>query len=156
MTTTNGTFQILVNNKKEFLTFLKSRYSLYHLSNVFYRDLHYGLMAFLKWRNTSVSYAEGEELTNKIVAAWESEGLLKKIDRQAFLLQYPEFKKPPVKAAAPAKPAAKPSTAQPAKPASDAAKPAPKQSTAVKETEEKKPETASQAKEGPSDGTSSS
>lgn len=118
----NGTLMFLLDNQKDLLSFLKTKYKLFHLSNVFFRDIHYGVMSFLEWKDKPLQYAAAETLTKQLIEKLEVGGVLKSVDRQAFVLQYPEFKKPQVKQAAPAKPAApaaKPSS--PATPASVAA-----------------------------------
>jgi hypothetical protein len=101
----NGKFALLQESRKELLSFLKSKYALYHLSNVFFRDLQYGIAAFLDWKMQKPRYSEAEELARQLVDTWVSEGILKTIGNQAYVLNYPEFRKPPVKPAAPAKPA---------------------------------------------------
>lgn len=117
----------LFNDKRtEFLKFLKARYHLYHLSNVFFRDLHYGVMAFLELNKIKYKYLEAEELARKVIESLEEAGILKKVDKLTWVLHYPEFKKPPVKPAAPTKPAA--SAARPV--ATATPKPAATQSTA--------------------------
>lgn len=96
--------------QKEFLSFLKGKFNLFHQSNVFFRDIHYGVMAYLEMKNLKTPYARAERLTREIVAALQQKGIFRAIDHQTFTLIYPEFKKPAVKAspAAPAKPAAAP------------------------------------------------
>lgn len=117
----------LFNDKRtEFLKFLKAKYHLYHLSNVFFRDLHYGVMAFLELNKIKYKYLEAEELTRKVIESLEEANILKKVDKLTWVLHYPEFKKPPVKPVAPAKSA--PAAARPA--ATAASKPAASQSTA--------------------------
>lgn len=111
---------VLQENKKEFLTFLKSKYKVYHLSNIFFRDVHYAVRSYLEWKGMKMSYPEAEEVALRLVSALEAENILTKIDGSAYLLKYPEFKKPAVKPAAPAKPAA----AKPAAPAKPAPAPA--------------------------------
>ena len=111
------TLDQLIRNQKELLTFLKSRYHLYHLSNVFFRDLHYGVMAFAVRNGKTLSYAEGERLTKGWVASLESSGVLRRLDDRTWLLRYPEFKLVAAKPAVPAKPAAAPGTPLPQKPA---------------------------------------
>ncbi|MEX2190185.1 MAG: hypothetical protein WEB33_05745 [Bacteroidota bacterium] len=106
METINGRLTFLLENQKDFLSFMKTRYHLFHLSNVFFRDLHYGVMSYLEWKKKPLHYAEAEELTKQLIGELESGGILKNVDRFAFTLQYPDFKKPPVKPAVPAKPAA--------------------------------------------------
>ncbi|MEX1138731.1 MAG: hypothetical protein WEF53_05255 [Bacteroidota bacterium] len=106
METINGRLTFLLENQKDFLSFMKTRYHLFHLSNVFFRDLHYGVMSYLEWKKKPLHYPEAEELTKQLIGELESGGILKNVDRFAFTLQYPDFKKPSVKPAVPAKPAA--------------------------------------------------
>jgi len=93
--------------QKEFLNFLRGKFNLFHQSNVFFRDIHYGVMAYLEMKNLRTPYAKAEQLTREIVAGLQKKGIFRTIDLQTFTLIYPEFKKPPVKVApaAPAKPA---------------------------------------------------
>jgi|SRR3990172_2638771 len=105
--------------QKEFLSFLKSRLNLFHQSNVFFRDIHYGVMAYLEMNNLHTPYTRAENLTRGVVVMLERKGILLRIDHQTFVLIYPEFKKPAVKPA-PAAPA-KPGATAPAKPAAAAA-----------------------------------
>lgn len=115
----NEQLKLLVDNQKDFLKFLKAKYHLYHLSNVFFRDIHYGVMAYLELNHMKHKYAPTEELSRKVVESLEQANILKNVGHLAWVLTYPEFKKPSVKPAAPAKPAApvaKPASAQPTKP----------------------------------------
>jgi len=99
---------LFVDKRVDFLKFLKVKYHLYHLSNVFFRDLHYGVMAYLELNKIKFKYLEAEELTRKVTESLEDANILKKVDKLTWVLHYPEFKKPLVKPAAPAKPVAKP------------------------------------------------
>lgn len=107
--------KLFTERQKEFLEFLKTRYYLYHASNVFFRDLHYGVMTFLDLHHEKHTYSESEKLTERVIASLVEQGILLKVANQAYLLNYPAFKKPPVKPAAPAK------AAVPARPAAPAA-----------------------------------
>ena len=111
----NNQIKFLTDNQKDFLKFLKSKYHLYHLSNVFFRDMHYGVMAYLSLNNMEHRYSKSEELTRRVVESLERANILRNVGGLAWLLLYPEFKKPLVKPAAPAKPAVP--TAKPAAPA---------------------------------------
>lgn len=116
MSTTNGKLAFLLENQKDFLSFLKTKFKLFHLSNVFFRDMHYGVMSYLEWKNKPLQYSQAEDLTRALIQKLESGGILKNVDRLAFTLVYPDFKKPPVKPAVPAKPAA-PAAKAPSAPA---------------------------------------
>lgn len=111
---------LFADKRSEFLKFLKPKYHLYHLSNVFFRDLHYGVMAYLELNKIKFKYLEAEELTRKVIESLEEANILKKIDKLTWVLNYPEFKKPAVKPAALAKPAAKPAAPVAPKPAAAA------------------------------------
>ncbi len=102
----DSTLKFLVDNQKDVLSFLKTRYHLYHLSNVFFRDIHYGIMAYLEWKGISAGYTPSEKHAQVLVDSLVKAGILSNVDRNAYVLNYPEFRKPPVKPAAPAKPAA--------------------------------------------------
>jgi len=102
----NEKLKLLTDNNKEVWTLLKSKYKLFHLSNVFFRDLHYGVMSYLQVKGVKHGYADAEKLTKQWIEALEKSGLLKRIDGDAYMLNNPEFKKPAVKPAVAAKPAA--------------------------------------------------
>lgn len=111
---------LITGNPKEFLKFLKSRYLLIHQSNVFFRDIHYGVMAYLEVNRRKFRYLEAEELANAVVASLEKSDILKPLDNKTWLLNYPEFKLAPSKPAVvakPAAPAARPAVPAPSKPA---------------------------------------
>ena len=81
----------ITNNQVEFLNFLKSKFPLFHLSNIFFRDLHYGVIEFLKKKKMNISYAEAEQVAREISAHLEKQGILRKVNQQGWVLIYPEF-----------------------------------------------------------------
>lgn len=91
--------QIIIENQKDFLKYLKSKFPLYHESNVFFRDFHYGVMNYLMAFKKKLKYSDAEEVTRGVVEEFEKKGLLKKVDEQTWLLNYPEFRLPRVKKA---------------------------------------------------------
>jgi hypothetical protein len=109
-------------NIEEVLTFLKSRYPMFHLSNVFFRDLQYGIQSLLEQQDRRVGYREAEKLTRRFIDQAITKKILVPIDKQTWVLHYPEFRKPQVKpaakpaAAAPPAPGARPQGAVGAKP----------------------------------------
>lgn len=111
----------ILAHETDVLKFLKSRYPLYHLSNVFFRDVQYGIQTMLDGKSMSVGYADAEKIARAFVVQLEKKRTLNPIDQQSWVLNYPEFRKPAVAAPASAKPAAKP--AAPAAAAPGGAKP---------------------------------
>lgn len=97
--------EYVLKNEKEVLAFLKTQYPLYHLSNVFFRDVQYGIQKFFERRGESVAYPLAERIAREYVEKLEREKTLTRIDRQTWVLNYPEYKKVAAKTAAPAKPA---------------------------------------------------
>ena len=103
----NKDSKIITNDLKTFLAFMKERYHLYHASNVFFRDFHFGVMAYLESHRIRLSYSRTEEMTREVMRALEEQAVLRKIDDRSWLLNYPEYKKEATKKAEPqAKPAA--------------------------------------------------
>ena len=98
--------QHVTDQWREILSSLKSRFPVYHLSNIFLRDIQYGIQEYFAQRGARVTYAQAENLTRAFVDRLEREKIFIPIDAQTWVVHYPEFRKPVVKTAAPAKPAA--------------------------------------------------
>ncbi|MBS4028452.1 MAG: hypothetical protein KGZ58_07425 [Ignavibacteriales bacterium] len=111
----NKATQTITNNTTEYLKFLKSKFKIYHLSNIFFRDMHYGTMEYLTKRGIKITYLDAETVTQEVTTHLETNGVLKRLDKQTFLLNYPEFWLPRKEVAPPApKPvAATPTTTAP-------------------------------------------
>jgi len=83
------------NNTEDFLRYLKSKFPLYHDSNVFLRDVHYGLMNYVEDRlRKKVNYLVAERLTQDVIRELEKKGIFKNVDSRTWLLQYKEFALP--------------------------------------------------------------
>ncbi|HTY58600.1 MAG TPA: hypothetical protein VMF59_07260 [Bacteroidota bacterium] len=115
----------VLDRRTEVLAFLKTRFPLYHRSNVFFRDIQYGIMLFLERNGIRAGYPESESIAHQFVAALVRDGILVAIDGQSWALNYPEYRTPVTKAP----PAAKPAAPAPAAPRT-AAKPAAEQESA--------------------------
>jgi len=112
---------VVIDHRTELLAFLKSRFPLFDQSNVFFRDIQYGIQIFLQRRGIRAGYPESERIAKEFVSALEREGVLVAMDRQTWKLNYPQFRTPVSRPA----PAARPAPPAPARPAP--AKPAPEQ-----------------------------
>jgi hypothetical protein len=110
----------VLENAREVLQFLKSRFPLYHQSNIFFRDVQYGILAFLERKGRKIGYTAAEAAARAFIARLEKENILQPIDRQSWMVNLPEFKTPVTRAAPAAapKPAPKPATPAAAVPAS--------------------------------------
>lgn len=83
--------QYILGNQVEFLHFMRSRAPLYHFSNVFFRDLHFAVIEFLKEKNVRVRQTEGEQIAREIALQLEKRNILKKLNQNTWMLNYPEF-----------------------------------------------------------------
>jgi hypothetical protein len=90
---------LVVENQKDFWRYLKSKFPLYHLSNIFFRDLHYGVMNYLLAFKKRLRYYDAEDVTRGVITEFEKAGVLKPVDDKTWLLVYPEFQLPRIKKA---------------------------------------------------------
>jgi hypothetical protein len=90
----------VLNNDQEVLKYLRDRFPVFHLSNIFFRDIQYGIQSYLKGRDLKVNYRLAEDIARQFVAKLEREKILRPIDRQTWMVHFEEFKKPVVKPAA--------------------------------------------------------
>jgi hypothetical protein len=75
---------------------LSNRFMVFHQSNIFFRDIQYGIQAMRREQGMKVSYVEAERLAREFVQRMEQEKIFVGIDRQTWTLRYPEFKTPKV------------------------------------------------------------
>ncbi len=95
----------LLQNKEEVLQYLKGRIPMFHQSNVFFRDIQYGIQLLLKERGSEVDYAGAERHAREFTSALEDEGVLVPVAPQTWVLNYPPFRTPVVKTPGPVTPA---------------------------------------------------
>jgi len=103
----------LMENDTETLSFLRTRFPIHHLSNVFFRDIQYGIQTMLDRKGAKVGYTEAERLATEFVGRLEKKKILVPIDRQSWVVYSEEFK-----TVAPKRPAALAVKAAPATQAS--------------------------------------
>lgn len=84
-------FTFLAENQTSLMNYLKSRYRMYHRSNVFYRDIQFGIRHFLESKKIKVSYTVSELLANEIIHLLETENTFLRVGNMSWVLNYPEF-----------------------------------------------------------------
>jgi hypothetical protein len=87
------TLAALVPDKHHFLRFLKTRFQLCHLSNIFFRDVQYGLMAYVQESGSRLAYGRAEELAVELVKKLAAAGILRAIMPGSWMLNFDEFRK---------------------------------------------------------------
>jgi len=83
--------QFILGNQVEFLQFMRSRAPLFHLSNVFLRDLHFTVIEFLKKKGMNVRQTEAELVAREIGLQFERKNIFRKLNGNTWVLLYPEF-----------------------------------------------------------------
>jgi hypothetical protein len=103
----------------EALEYLKQHYPMFHRSNIFFRDIQFGIRSMLEERGKKLGYAAAETLAREFVGRLEQRRILVAVDRQTWVVHYEQYRKPmskPVAAEKPA-PAPRPAAAVPPQPA---------------------------------------
>ncbi|MFZ4622121.1 MAG: hypothetical protein ACOYNS_16295 [Bacteroidota bacterium] len=83
--------QYIIGNQVEFLNYMKTRAQLIHLSNIFFRDLHFAVMEFLKRKKVKVGQTEAETVAREVALHFEKKNILKKLNMQTWMLNYPDY-----------------------------------------------------------------
>ncbi len=82
---------LLRNEYKILLNYLRAKYPLFHNSNLFFRDFQYGIRRFLERKEFKVSYQDAEKLANELGRYLEQQGIFIKVNILGWKLNYPEF-----------------------------------------------------------------
>ena len=83
--------QYIIGNQIEFLHFMRKRAPLYHLSNIFFRDLHFAVIEFLKKKDVKVGQTEAEQVAREVGLHFEKKNMFKKLDANTWMLNYPDY-----------------------------------------------------------------
>jgi len=87
----NEYYNLLKNEDKQFLSFLKAKYPLFHNSNFFYRDFQYGIRKYLELKGIEVSYADSDKLAAELGSHFEKQNIFIPVNSQGWTINYPEF-----------------------------------------------------------------
>jgi hypothetical protein len=79
---------------RDFFTFMRQQFPVFHEANIFFRDLDYAIIYFLRKNGIVLEFRDSEQLTMEIVTRLESQGYLKQINPSTWMLNYPEFATP--------------------------------------------------------------
>ncbi len=82
---------LITDDYKIFLQFLKAKYPMFHNSNFFFRDLQFGIVKYLENKGTKIRFDDAEVLANKVGKFLEDNGIFIKVNKNAWKLNYPEF-----------------------------------------------------------------
>lgn len=84
-------FDQLKNDQTIFLNFLKAKFPLFHNSNFFFRDFHYGIKRYFEKKGVFLSYQNSEMLAKELSLYFESQGMFIRTNSLGWKINYPEF-----------------------------------------------------------------
>ena len=88
--------EYVINNQTEILHFLKSRYPLYHNSNIFLRDVQFGLILYFQKKHQKLRNRDAEKVARGFMDHLNKLKIVHQLDHQTWWLSYPEFQVKPV------------------------------------------------------------
>ena len=88
---TSKYFDQLKTDQVIFLNFLKAKFPLFHNSNFFFRDFHYGIKRYLEKKGNPVSYEKSEMIAKELSMYFESQGIFIRTNNLGWTVNFPEF-----------------------------------------------------------------
>ncbi|MFA3783079.1 hypothetical protein ABRY23_08455 [Melioribacteraceae bacterium 4301-Me] len=79
---------LLLNEKKAFFKFMKTKYPLFYNSNIFLRDIQYAIKSYLEKKEINLTYPQAEKLAIEFAAALEKDGELVNIAPNAWKINF--------------------------------------------------------------------
>ncbi len=87
----NSYLETLKSEQQIFLNYLKAKFPVFHNSNFFFRDLHYGIKSYFEKKGTELPYTFSEQLAKKYAEYLEAERIFVKITDKTWKVEFPEF-----------------------------------------------------------------
>jgi len=91
----------LVSNQEIVFEFLREKYPIFFNSNIFLRDIQYGIKTYFERKDIMITYPAAEELALKFTSSMESEKILKRLGSATWLVEF-KFNEPELKSVEPA------------------------------------------------------
>ncbi len=88
----NRQLDYAINNQTEVMNFLKTNYPLYNASNLFLRDVQFGLIEYFRRKHMTLRNRDAEAVARGFIDHLKKGRLVSQIDQQTWTLHYPEFK----------------------------------------------------------------
>lgn len=78
----------LSQNSNLFLDYLREKYPVHSNSNIFLRDIQYGIKNFFEKRDIKLKQKEIEQLTNHVITVFESTGLFYNLSHNTWRVNF--------------------------------------------------------------------
>ncbi|MDP4115871.1 MAG: hypothetical protein Q8903_07035 [Bacteroidota bacterium] len=74
-----------------FLNYFKSKFPVFHKSNIFFLDIQYGIKHFFEQKDIKTTYTEIDKLSSSVISFFEQKGIFEKLDSKVWKINYPDF-----------------------------------------------------------------
>lgn len=82
--------EFLIQNEDLFFSFLKEKYPVFDNSNIFLRDIQYGVKSFFEKRDISLTYSETERIAEEIIKIFEDKNIFQKLRNNTWKVNFPK------------------------------------------------------------------
>ncbi|HSP87012.1 MAG TPA: hypothetical protein VLN45_02675 [Ignavibacteriaceae bacterium] len=87
----NSYLETLKSEQQIFLSYLKAKFPVFHNSNFFFRDLHFGIKHYFEKKGIDLSYSVSEQIAKIFSEHLESQKFFVKITKNTWRVDFPEF-----------------------------------------------------------------
>jgi hypothetical protein len=87
----NSYLETLKSEQQIFLNYLKAKFPIFHNSNFFFRDLHFGIRSYFEKKGIDLSYSISEQIAMKFSQHLEAQNFFIKVSDKTWKVDFPEF-----------------------------------------------------------------
>lgn len=84
----NSEVEFLKENVSLFISYMKEKYVFINNSNIFLRDIQYGIKSIFEKRNRKLGYSELEKISAAFITFLEGKGILDKLSHNTWKVNY--------------------------------------------------------------------
>jgi hypothetical protein len=84
-------FEQLKSEQQVFLSYLRAKFPVFHNSNFFFRDLHYGVKGYFEKKGKKISYSDSQQIAEEYAKLLEEQGIFVKTSDKTWKVEFPEF-----------------------------------------------------------------
>ena len=81
---TNKYAEFLKQNEDLFFNFLKEKYPIFNNSNIFLRDIQYGVKSFFEKRDIKLNYKQVDFIADSIIQLYEEKNILQRLTKNTW------------------------------------------------------------------------
>ena len=81
---TNKYAEFLKLNEDLFFNFLKEKYPIFNNSNIFLRDIQYGVKSFFEKRDIKLNYKQVDFIADSIIQLYEEKNILQRLTKNTW------------------------------------------------------------------------